>query len=289
MQPQGIESAIDAIRSRFDSMSDAERKVAQYVLDEPKKAIHLNVAELSKQCGSSRAAVVRFCKRLGTEGFSDFKLRLARDVFKESDERFLPDLELESETAALEATRAVVEVTQRSLGRLATVLDPRLVDAAVDAFLAAPMIALFGAGASGIVASDFHQKLLRIGIPASFTEDTDTQITAACSLRPEDAAFVVSYSGENAAMIEAARQAKARGARVVSLTADGSNTLRGLADIALLVPASERIYRQGAETSRINQLVVVDVLYTVVISRRLDASIAAIDRSMEATHRRGRG
>ncbi len=286
MNPEGVESAVEAIRARFDAMSEAERKVAEYVLAEPRKAIHLNVAELSKQSGSSRAAVVRFCKRIGTEGFSDFKLRLARDVFKESDERFLPDLELQSETAALEAMRAVVEVTGRSLGRLSAILDPRLVDSAVDAFLSSSMICLFGVGASGIVAADFHQKLLRIGIPASFTVDADTQITSACSLRPADAAMAVSYSGENSAVIEAARQAKDRGARLVSLTMDSRNTLRDMADIPLLVPASERIYRQGAETSRINQLVVVDILYTIIISRRLDASIAAIDRSMEATHRR---
>jgi DNA-binding MurR/RpiR family transcriptional regulator len=115
--------------------------------------------------------------------------------------------------------------------------------------------------------------------------DTDLQVTAASSLKPTDVAFVVSYSGENAAMCEASRQARGRGATLITLTMDGPSTVRSLAHIALLVPASERIYRQGAVTSRINQLTVVDILYSIIVSRNLDTSIAAIERTMEATHR----
>ncbi len=65
----------------------------------------------------------------------------------------------------------------------------------------------------------------------------------------------------------------------------GPNTLRELADISLMVPASERIYRQGASTSRINQLAVIDILYSLMLSSNLDASIEAIEQSMAATHR----
>jgi len=86
-------------------------------------------------------------------------------------------------------------------------------------------------------------------------------------------------------MVEAARQARSRGATVVSLTMESPNAVRAIADIPLLVPASERIYRQGAVTSRINQLTVVDILYSIIVSKSLDSSIAAIERTMQATHR----
>lgn len=279
-----IESALDAIRARLGSMSDAERKIADYVLAEPKKTLHYNVAELSKQGGASRAAVVRFCKRIGAGGFAEFKLRLARDVFQDRDERYLPDLELQSEVAADQTIREIVEQSRSSLAALAEVLDPRLVEAAVESLRCATLVALFGVGASGVVASDFHQKLLRIGMPATYCADAHAQIAAACSLRPTDLAFVFSYSGESGAMVEVARQARFRGARIATVTMDGASAVRSLSDIPLIVPATERIYRLGAETSRIDQLAVVDVLFSLLVSRDLDSSIAAIERSMEATH-----
>jgi len=285
-EQKGFESALASIELKLDSLSESERKVAEYVLREPKKTLHLNVGELARQSGSSQAAVVRFCKRIDLGSFGTFKLRLARDVFRDSDERFIPDLDLESRVSPAHIIRSVIGQSQHSLSLLASCLAPESVESAVDALLGATMVALFGVGASGVAAYDFLQKLVRVGVPASYTADTDLQVTTASTLRSSDVAFVFSYSGENAAMCEAARQAGGRGARVVSLTMDCANTLRGLADIRLLVPASERVYRQGASTSRLNQLTVVDILFSMIVSRNLDRSIVAIERTMLATHRR---
>ncbi len=285
-EERSIESALAAIDARLTQLSDSERKVAEYVVREPKKTLHFNVSELARQSGSSQAAVVRFCKRIGLGSFNNFKLRLAKDVFRDDDERFIPDLDLESEAAPENVIQDVIQRSLRGLHHLGSILAPARVEAAADAILGASMTALFGVGASGVVAYDFFQKLIRLGLPSTYTLDTDLQVTTASGLKPTDAAFIVSYSGENAAMCEAARQARARGAKVISLTMDGPNTVRSLADIDLVVPASERLYRQGAATSRLTQLTVIDILYSIIVSRNLDSSIAAIERTMHATHRK---
>jgi DNA-binding MurR/RpiR family transcriptional regulator len=279
-----IDSALAAMHVCLDMLSEAERKVADYVFREPKKTLHYNVSELARQSGTSQAAVVRFCKRIGLGSFSNFKLRLASDVFSDADQRFVPDLDLESMTSPEKAIRNVIGFSQQGLSLLRLILEPQVLEEASDAIIKASMTALFGVGASGLVANDFLQKLVRIGIPSFFTPDLDLQVTAAASLRPTDVAFVVSYSGENAGMIETTRQADARGATVISLTMDSANSIRSIAKIRLLVPASERIYRQAAVTSRINQLTVVDILYSLIISKNLDTSISAIERTMQATH-----
>lgn len=286
MDESSIEGALAAIEARAASLSDAERRVADYVLHEPKKTLYFNVAELARQSGSSQAAVVRFCKRIGLGSFANFKLRLARDVFRGAEERFLPDLELESDASVEAAIKNAVGATERGLSLLPHVLEPEAVEEACSRILEASTTALFGVGASGVVAYDFFQKLIRIGLPATFTFDTDLEVTQATSLRESDVAFIVSYSGENSSMIEAAKQARARKARLITLTMDGPSSIRSLSDVALLVPASERVYRQGAVTSRINQLTVIDILYSIILSRRLEASIGAIERSMQATHRK---
>ena len=279
-----IVGALVAINAHLDALSESERKVAEYVFSEPKKTLHLNVRELAKQCDASQAAVVRFCKRIGFGSFSNFKLRLARDVFKDSDERYIPDLDLESEPSHDRVIHGVIDRTQRSLSALEESLDPMSLGKAADTIYGGGTTMLFGVGASGVVAYDFMQKLIRLGLPAFYASDTDLQLTAASTMRATDVAFIVSYSGENNAMIETARLAKNRSATIITLTRDDRNTVRSYADITLLVPATERIYRQGAATSRINQLTVVDMLYSIMVSKNLDVSIAAIERTMVATH-----
>ncbi|MCF7954093.1 MAG: MurR/RpiR family transcriptional regulator [Spirochaetales bacterium] len=280
-----IEGALFDINARWDMISDSERKVASYVLKEPKKTLHFNVRELAKQSGTSQAAVIRFCKHSGFDSFNNFKLRLARDVFQDYDERYIPDLDLESEPMPSTVLRGVIDRTQRSLSSLERTIDPETVEQAANAIFGAGSITLFGVGASGVVAFDFMQKLVRLGISVFYTQDTELQLTAASNMRTSDIAFIISYSGENDNMIEAVEQIRKRKVQIISLTMDSDNTIRTSADIKLLVPVSERIYRQGAATSRINQLAVIDMLYSLMVSKNLDASIDAIEQTMAATHR----
>ncbi len=280
-----IEGALFEINAHYDLLSDSEKKVASYVLREPKKTLHFNVRELSKQSGASQAAVIRFCKHLNFTSFSNFKLRLARDVFDNYDERYVPDLELESETSPSAVIHTVIQRFQQSFTVLERTLDGNALEKAVNIIASARSTALFGVGASGVVAFDFMQKLVRLGLPVFYTHDTDLQLTAASNLKKQDCAFIISYSGENDSMIAAAKQLQKNAVPVISLTMDSDNTIRGLSDIHIPVPASERIYRQGASTSRINQLAVIDMLYSLMVSRNLDASIEAIEQTMAATHR----
>ena len=280
-----VEGALYAINAQYDSLSDSEKKVASYVLREPKKTVHFNVRELSKQSGASQAAVIRFCKHLNFSSFSNFKLRLARDVFENYDERYVPDFELDSQTSPSVVIHSVIQRFQHSFNALERCLDGKELEKAVSLIQAAHATVLFGVGASGVVAFDFMQKLVRLGKSVFYTQDTDLQLTAASTMRKDDLAFIISYSGENENMVAAAKQIQRTNVPIISLTMDSDNTLRSLSDISLVIPSSERIYRQGASTSRINQLAVIDMLYSLMVSKNLDASIEAIEQTMAVTHR----
>jgi DNA-binding MurR/RpiR family transcriptional regulator len=279
-----MESALFTIRQYLPDLPSAERRIAEYVLAEPRKVIHYNITELARQSGVSQAAVVRFCRRIGTAGYSDFKIRLSQDVFRTSDDRFLPDLELASDMDPTQVVKGVIGGMQRSLARLESLSDASLLNRTVELVRSARVTHIFGVGASGLVAQDLYQKLVRIGVPCSCCQDTDLQITAACNLKQEDAAFIISYSGENSAMIACAEWAKKKGASLVTLTMESANTLSRSADIPLLVPSVERIYRIGATVSRLSQLAVIDMIFSLILSRDLDRAISALEETMIATH-----
>ncbi|SLM17789.1 Transcriptional regulator, RpiR family [uncultured spirochete] len=279
------QGALDTIVAAMPTLAEKERKIAAFIQASPQKALHLNISELARQAGTSPAAVVRFCKHIGAGKYTDFKIWLAKDVYQGWGEKYLPDLELESQTPGARALHDMTEAVRRTMSALSQTLDPRAVEEAAERIRAAGMIAIFGVGASGLVASDLHQKLTRIGIPSSYLFDTHAQIAAACSLHPHDIAFIVSYSGETDEMIEVAAQAKARGSFLIAMTMTGPNRLRESSDLILEIPSVERIYRSAAELSRISQLAAIDILFNVLISHDLDSAIAALERSMQATHR----
>jgi DNA-binding MurR/RpiR family transcriptional regulator len=279
-----MESALFAIHQYLSRFPAAEKKAAEYILKESKNVLHYNITELARRSGVSQAAIVRFCRRIGAEGFADFKLRLSHDVFRTSDERFLPDLALESDMEPALVVKGIIGGIQRGMARLESLVDIPLLNRTAELIRSARMNYIFGIGASGLVAQDLAQKLLRIGFPCSSFQDTDLQITAACNLQKGDAAFIVSYSGETPAMITVSRWARKKGADVITLTMETENTLRASADTALLVPSLERIYRAGATVSRLTQLAVIDMIYSLLISKDLNTAIMAMEETMSATH-----
>jgi len=282
-----IESALFSIRGFLPNLPAAEKKAAEYILAEPKMVIHYNITELARRSGASQAAIVRLCRRTGMKSFSEFKLRLSQDVFRISDERFLPDLELESNMDLSVVVKAVIGGIHRSMDRLESLCDVHLLSMAAEIIRSARLTAIFGIGASSLVAQSLYQKLLRIGLPCTNTQDNHLQITSACNLKAKDAAFIISYSGETPDIISCADWARKKGASVITLTMEAENTLCGYADVALRVPSLERIYRTGATVSLINQVAIIDMIYFLLLSGNLDESIKALEETMAATHRIG--
>ena len=54
-------------------------KVADFVLENPERAVNANVSELANLSGVSDATVIRFCKRIGFQGHYQFRITLSRD------------------------------------------------------------------------------------------------------------------------------------------------------------------------------------------------------------------
>ena len=52
----------DQIFSTYDSLYDAEKKVADYLISHPSEAIEMSVSELASHCDASQATIIRFCK-----------------------------------------------------------------------------------------------------------------------------------------------------------------------------------------------------------------------------------
>ena len=71
---------LEKIQANLGIFSQSERKVAQIILAIPAEVIHASIALLAKQADVSEPTVNRFCHRMQTKGFPDFKLQLAQSL-----------------------------------------------------------------------------------------------------------------------------------------------------------------------------------------------------------------
>ena len=71
--------------SSYDTFFEAEKKIADYILEHKSEIIDMTVAELALASGTSDATVSRFCRRCGFNGFHHLKITLAKEVAEERD------------------------------------------------------------------------------------------------------------------------------------------------------------------------------------------------------------
>ena len=263
---------LSIIKQLFPHLNPSEKKVADYILQNSNTVVDENIQDLAVLAKTSTAAITRFCKRIGCEGFMELRLALAREIFSTSPIEQNTLVKPEEARNIDDLTAALLDTIVSSLFSLKPLLSTDKIEKAVDIISNSRHILLIGIGASGLVASDFQQKLIRIGIPAFCPSDPDIQIVQACSLNTSDVAILFSYSGETNHTLRTAIQAHKAGAKVIAVTRIRPNSLSKISDIVLQVPDTEALFREGATLSRINQLVVVDILYAALISRKKDAA-----------------
>ncbi len=275
-----IQSGLLLLEESLSGLPEAEQKIAKYILENPERFITLSITEVAEECGSSIAAVVRLCKRLGINGYKDLKIRVTWDISKNKDTKTF--LHIEPGLSAEEISRSIVHNNEKVMEAILQMINVDDLVEAAKRIYHSERVDIYGVGASGIVALDLYQKLLRIGIRCSYTPDTHLQITSACGLTEKDCVVAISYSGETPPVIQALNEAKKSGAYTISLTRFGNNTISGLSDLKLYVPFAEPLIREGAMTSRISQLVMIDIIFSIMASNHSKNILSRLERTSEA-------
>jgi RpiR family carbohydrate utilization transcriptional regulator len=271
---------IDAIRS---SLSAKETKVADFILRAPREAVHPSIEELAEKIGVSESTLFRFVRKLGYEGYQQFRIALATESVEPS-ARFY---EAPVGTDAGMAVEVVFQAAKAALDLTLKKLDQEAVRRSAALIAGARHTLCFGIGGSGIVAQDAFHKLVRAGIRGSAPQDFHLQLMTASQAGPEDAALLVSHTGVNKDSLAVAAELKARGVPLIVISTYARTPLVKLADYLLLSATPSSPYANEAFSARIAQLAIVDALYVEVMELLGDSGVACLEgmRSVIAKRR----
>lgn len=253
--------------------STAEVSALEYIITNPDRVIKMSVHELAAASFSSPSTIVRLCKKIGFEGYKDFRSNLTYQIAASERERggiCTSEDNSQSLSAIIEA------ITFRNIASLqdsANILEEESLSIALDIINKCNRIILFGIGASQLVAQDAYLKFLRIGKLCDCCSDIHSQLLLAKNAGPSDAAIVVSYSGYTDEILACAKELYANKTPIIAITRFQNSALSRLASSCLYVVATEEMYRKGAMSSRISQLNIIDILYTCYVNQNYDENI----------------
>jgi glucokinase len=262
---------LDQIRRAQDQLSPAERRVAAHVLAHPRAALNDPIAEIARAAEVSQPTVIRFCRTLGCEGLSDFKLRLASGLTGTIP---VTHTQVTDDDSTVELGAKVLGNTASAILQVRDQLNRDSIERAITLLDGARRVECHAAGHYSPVALDAQFKFLRLGVSCTACTDPRLQVLSAAVLAPDDVVIVVSHSGKVPELLEVMELAQARGAKVIAVTSSQSPLARK-ADVVLMVDHSEDVATQMPMVSRILHLLVIDILAVGVAMRRSGADAAS--------------
>jgi RpiR family transcriptional regulator, carbohydrate utilization regulator len=258
---------LDRIKASLPSLAPAEQRVGRLVLGDPRAFANLPVSELADRAHVSKPTVVRFCRSIGYDGLSDFKLKLAGSV-SEGVPFIHRSVDVDDKTS--DVLVKVIDNTVAAFLKYRNDASTFAVEKAVDALAATyktgRRIEFYGVGNSGIVAEDAQHKFFRLGVNTIAYSDGHMQVMSATLLGPGDCVVVISNSGRTRDLMDACDIARKNGATTIVMTATGS-PLASAGHIHLAADHPEGYDRYSPMVSRLLHLVIIDVLATAVALR----------------------
>lgn len=258
---------LDRIQASLPSLAPAEQRVGKLVLADPRAFANLPVSELADRAHVSKPTVVRFCRSVGYDGLSDFKLKLAGSVSEG-----VPFIH-----RSVDADDKTSDITVKVIDNAVAAFLKYRNDASFIALehaahaLASTLqtqrrIEFYGVGNSGIVAQDAQHKFFRLGVNAIAYSDGHMQVMSASMLKPGDCAVIISNSGRTRDLMDACDIAKKQGATTIVITSSGS-PLAGAGHIHLTADHPEGYDKYSPMVSRLLHLLIIDILATTVALR----------------------
>ena len=272
MDEQNID-ILERIHASYYQLTATERRVADYVLAQPEQVKFMSITQLADECGTADATISRFCRSLKLKGFNAFKIELARHSTHTAAKTERHD----TDTLAGRA-RQVGKQSADAITQTLELVDPQLVEQAVEMIESAGRCICIGSGGSVIMANTFAH--LFSGVTGKFQAiaDSHMQMCAVATMGKEDILILFSYSGATNAGLQLLELARERGIRSILITRFSKSPAASLADVVLRCGANESPFQSGSVAAKVAQLVVMDVLYQEYCHRNRESCEENIQR-----------
>ena len=267
---QETRSVLGAICSSYDTFFEAEKKIADYMMENKAAVVDMTVGELARASGTSDATVSRFCRRCGFKGFHNLKLTLAREVLEDEqkDHSVSNDIDRGDIRQSLQNILAnkVAELTET-----VNMMDADNLEQILSRLENARMVQLAAVGNTIPVAMDGAFKLNQLGIPAVAGEIWETQAAYPFNLAPEDVVVIISTSGSSRRLQSLAQGARENRSTVIVITNNPDSPLARISDYRIVTATREKRLTEEFWFSRVTATAVMEILYLLLLNSKKDA------------------
>lgn len=254
-----MESVLDNITVLYDQLFDAEKKIAKYILNNPKEVVDMTVSELAETSDVSIASVSRFCRKVGLKGFAQLKISLAQElVDTHKSGEVSNEISLEDIPQSLQNILAN-KITE--LKQTVNLINTDEFKEVLECIKDASRVQVVAVGNTIPVAIDAAFKFNELGIPTTAGTIWETQLSYSFTLGKGDVLIAISNSGESDKVLEAVKIANKNGAKTLGITNSAHSAIGEEVQNHITTATREKLFLDEFCFSRVSAMTVIEIIF----------------------------
>jgi RpiR family carbohydrate utilization transcriptional regulator len=254
-----MSSVLDNITVLYDQLFDAEKKIAKYILNNPKEVVDMTVSELAETSDVSIASVSRFCRKVGLKGFAHLKVSLAQElVDTHKGGEISNEISLENIPQSLQN---ILANKMTELKQTVNQIDTDEFKAILEGIRDASRVQVVAVGNTIPVAIDAAFKFNELGIPTTAGTIWETQLSYSFTLGKGDVLIAISNSGESDKVLEAVKIANKNGAMTLGITNSAHSAIGEEVQYHITTATREKFFLDEFCFSRVSAMTVIEVIF----------------------------
>ena len=157
--PLSLKETVESYRGR---LTGSDRAILSILMNEPRAAVFLSVAQMADKAEVNKSTVVRFAHKLGFEGYPELRAQIRSEIHPEASLDKRSQQRLESIEQGSNLT-SLIESEIAALNAISESLSQAQIDQAADHLVNARTIYLIGRGSAGPLIMHLDRRLRRIG------------------------------------------------------------------------------------------------------------------------------
>lgn len=217
----------------ISAFNELEILLYNYITKNSDKVIYMRIRELADATHVSTSTILRFCRKLNCEGFSEFKVKLKLHLDRK-------------EKTNLKSTKHYLsEFVERTMkGNFEAYIQET-----AELVAKSSKVIFVGTGSSGILAEFGARYFSSLGKFSSFIKDPFYPINSR-ELK-DSISIILSVSGETDFTLNLASRLKAEGSKIISITNSKNCTLARMSDINIAYYVTEVFLGEANITTQI--------------------------------------
>lgn len=274
---------IDKLRIK-DGLTDTEKRIADYILQHLAEIPSLNVETIAKHTYTSHSSVIRLAKKMGYDGFKNFRFGIAEMAHSQMFHPAFVDANFPfaSTDPTEDILKKMADLTISTIHKTRAQMNNAIMEQAAETIEKAQRVFLFALGDSQIRARSFQNKLVKINKYLIVADEYGDDAWNAANLCPNDCAIFITYRGKNAQYQKILKHLTRIGVPSIVITGNPKAKISKLANLAIVASHDELDFlKVGTFSSQVAFEYILDALFALMYAKEYQKNIVELRRKQQ--------